>query len=61
MKAATAITKFINSPGYNSEMIYPSAKIQEIKSFKEACSPEEWATFGRQAAEALGEVFEENE
>ena len=59
MKSSSAISKFINSPGYNSEMSYTKANITEIKEFKDSCTSEEWTQFGRQACEVLGEAFEE--
>jgi len=59
MKAAAAIIKFIGLPGHNSDMNYHKAPVAEIKNFKQACTPEEWQEFGRQACEAMGETFEE--
>ena len=58
MKSATAIQKFLNAPGLNPEMSYPRVTVAEIKQFKDSCSPAEWAEFGRQACELLGEKHE---
>jgi Leu/Phe-tRNA-protein transferase len=58
MKSATAIKKFINQQGYNPAMNYPTADVKEIKAFKDACTIQEWLSFGQQACELLGETFE---
>ena len=58
MKAANALRAFFNKPGLREDIPYPPCPVTEIKQFKEACTPEEWQEFGRQACEAMGEVFE---
>ena len=58
MKAANALRAFFNRPGLRKDMYYPKCQISEIKEFKEACTQEEWQESGRQACEAMGEVFE---
>ena len=58
MKAASAIGKFINSPGTNPNINYPRAKVAELKQFKDSCTAEEWVQFGKDACGFLGEEFE---
>lgn len=58
MKAANALRAFFNKPGCREDMYYLTCPVTEIKQFKESCTVEEWQEFGRQACEAIGEVFE---
>ena len=53
MKTASAISKFM------AEGNYSRVKMNELKEFKASCTPEEWKEFGKQAADLLGETFEE--
>ena len=59
MKSASAIKKFMDTPGFNPEMVYTKPSMMEIKEFRTSCSDEEWKKLGRQACEAIGEEFEE--
>ena len=58
MKAATAIKRFLDKPGYNPDMIYIKPNMTEIRELKDSCSAQEWQELGRQACEALGVEFE---
>ena len=58
MKSAKAIVSFMNKPGNRSDMDYPRVTLPELKEFKSACSIEEYRTLGKQACEAIGEVFD---
>ena len=58
MKTSAAIRRFMNSQGHNPDMTYAPVKVQEIKEFKNACTPEEYADLGKQACTLLGETWE---
>lgn len=54
MKAATAIRTFINKNTDEQSKV----SMQELREFRDACTKEEWASFGMQACKLLGEIFE---
>ena len=58
MKAATAIRKFLGSPGLDTGHVYDTPKMSEIVEMKNACKDGEWQAMGKDACELLNEEFE---
>jgi len=53
LKPAAALKQFLSADCCTTGRNYPSVKVPEIKEFKEACSPEEYAKLGQQAVDHL--------
>ena len=55
MKPLTAIRKFMQTDCCETGRDYPPVGVQELKEFKESCSPVEYSELGQQASDHLAE------